>query len=68
MTGKKFMNAVANAQEDILQLFLDILGKTKASYCVVGGLAVNAYVEPVVSLDLDIVIDTSNDILIVQKQ
>jgi hypothetical protein len=60
MTGKKFMNAVANAQEDILQLFLDILRKTKASYCVVGGLAVNAYVEPVVSLDLDIVVDTNN--------
>ncbi len=57
MTGKKFMNAVANAQEDILQLFLDILAKTKATYCVVGGLAVNAYVEPVVSLDLDVVVD-----------
>ena len=54
------MNAVANAQEDILQLFLDILGKTKASYCVVGGLAVNAYVEPVVSLDLDIVVETKD--------
>jgi hypothetical protein len=60
MTGKKFMNALANAQEDILQLFLDILGKTKATYCVVGGLAVNAYVEPVVSLDLDIVVDTKD--------
>jgi hypothetical protein len=60
MTGKKFMYAVANAQEDILQLFLDILGKTKATYCVVGGLAVNAYVEPVVSLDLDIVVDTKD--------
>jgi hypothetical protein len=60
MTGKKFLNAVANAEEDILQLFLDILGKTKASYCVVGGLAVNAYVEPVVSLDLDIVVDTKD--------
>ena len=51
------MYAVANAQEDILQLFLDILGKTKATYCVVGGLAVNAYVEPVVSLDLDVVVN-----------
>jgi hypothetical protein len=60
MNGKKFMNAVANAQEDILQHFLDILEKTKASYCVVGGLAVNAYVEPVVSLDLDIVVDTKD--------
>jgi len=57
MTGRKFMNAVANGQEDILQIFLDILIKTKTSYCVVGGLAVNAYVEPVVSLDLDVVVD-----------
>lgn len=51
------MNAVAKGQEDILQLFLDILKKSKAAYCAVGGLAVNAYVEPVVSLDLDIVVD-----------
>ena len=27
-----------------------------AQYCVIGGLAVNAYAEPVVSLDLDVVI------------
>jgi len=58
MTGKEFMNAVAKGQVDILQLFLDILGKTKVTYCVVGGLAVNAYVEPVVSLDLDVVVNT----------
>lgn len=51
------MNAVANSQEDILQIFLDILEKTKTSYCVVGGLAVNAYAEPVVSLDLDVVVN-----------
>ena len=35
---------------------LDILSKTESEYCVIGGLAVNAYVEPVVSLDLDIVV------------
>jgi hypothetical protein len=57
MIGKKFMNAVANGQEDILQIFLDITKKTSSSYCVIGGLAVNAYVEPVVSLDLDVVVD-----------
>jgi hypothetical protein len=56
MTGKKFMNLLANAKEDILQLFLDILGKTRATYCAVGGLAVNAYAEPVVSLDLGFVV------------
>ena len=57
MTGKKFFNTVANGKEDILQIFLDILNSTKTLYCVVGGLAVNAYVEPVVSLDLDVVIE-----------
>jgi hypothetical protein len=57
MTGKKFMNAVAKGKEDILQIFLDILKRTKTAYCIVGGLAVNAYVEPVVSLDLDVVIE-----------
>ncbi len=57
MIGKKFLNTVANGKEDILQIFLDILNRTKTAYCIVGGLAVNAYVEPVVSLDLDVVIE-----------
>jgi hypothetical protein len=60
MTGRKFMNTVANSKEDILQIFLDILNRTQTAYCIVGGLAVNAYVEPVVSLDLDVVIDTED--------
>ncbi len=51
------MNKVANGEEDILQILLDILNRTDTTYCVVGGLAVNAYVEPVVSLDLDVVIE-----------
>jgi hypothetical protein len=56
MTGKTFINAVANGEKDILQIFLDMLSETRTAYCVVGGLAVNAYVEPVVSLDLDVVV------------
>ncbi len=56
MTGKEFMNAVANGKTDILALFLRILEETGSAYCVVGGLAVNAYAEPVVSLDLDLVV------------
>ncbi len=55
------MNAVANGEMDILQLLLDILAETRSAYCVIGGLAVNAYAEPVVSLDLDIVV-ASDDI------
>ena len=56
MTEKEFFNAVAKSEKDVLQLLLDILSETGAAYCLVGGLAVNAYAEPVVSLDLDIVV------------
>ena len=56
MTGKAFLNAVANREVDLLQLLLDILEETEATYCVIGGLAVSAYAEPVVSLDLDVVV------------
>jgi len=50
------MKAVANGESDIIQVLLDILAKANTPYCVIGGLAVNAYVEPVVSLDLDVVV------------
>jgi len=56
MTGKEFLNVLANGQSDIVQILLDIMAETASPYCVIGGLAVNAYVEPVVSLDVDIVI------------
>lgn len=56
MTGKEFMKAVANGKIDIVELFLKLLEDTGSTYCVVGGLAVNAYAEPVVSLDLDLVV------------
>jgi hypothetical protein len=56
MTGKEFLNSLANGQSDIVQILLDIIAETGSRYCVIGGLAVNAYVEPVVSLDVDIVI------------
>jgi hypothetical protein len=58
MTEKEFLNAVARNKEDVVQLLLDILSQTGAPYCVIGGLAVNAYAEPVVSLDLDIVVSS----------
>jgi hypothetical protein len=54
MTGKEFLNAVANGEIDLLQGFLDVLRDTEADHCVIGGLAVNAYAEPVVSHDLDL--------------
>jgi hypothetical protein len=56
MTGKEFINSVANGKLDIIQMILDLLTEMGSRYCLIGGLAVNAYVEPVVSLDLDIVV------------
>jgi hypothetical protein len=56
MTGKEFLNSLANGKSDILQLVLDILAEMGSQYCVIGGLAVNAYIEPVVSLDVVIVV------------
>ena len=56
MTGKEFLNSIAKGKSDILQHFLSILTETGSRYSLIGGLAVNAYVEPVVSLDVDIVV------------
>lgn len=56
MTEKEFINSISNSEEDVLQQFFDLLKSNGIDYCVVGGLAVNAYVEPVVSLDLDVVV------------
>jgi hypothetical protein len=56
MTGQAFLNGVTRSREDVVQLLLSLLEATHAAYCVIGGLAVNAYAEPVVSLDLDLVV------------
>lgn len=56
MTRKEFFKKIVNGASDPLQIFLDLLKKEDIRFCVIGGLAVNAYAEPVVSLDLDLVI------------
>ena len=56
MTKKKFFKAVSNGRIDVLQIFLDTIINLDVDYCVIGGLAVNAYAEPVVNLDLAIVV------------
>lgn len=70
MTGKEFINSLANGKSDIIQLLLDILAEKGSRYCLIGGLAVNAYVEPVVSLDLDIVaaVEDVDDICAAAKE
>jgi hypothetical protein len=58
MTGKEFVKRLAHGESDIVRILQEILSDTGSPYCLIGGLAVNAYVEPVVSLDLDIVVRT----------
>jgi len=56
MYEKAFVNRLANDNIDFIQCILDILNHNQIPYCVIGGLAVNAYAEPTVSYDLDLVI------------
>ncbi len=56
MNEREFTNKITNSQESFLQDFLDLLEEEDVPFCVIGGLAVNAYAEPVVSLDLDLVV------------
>jgi len=56
MTGKEFLKNITNGEVDMVELMVVLLRETETDYCVIGGLAVNAYAEPVVSLDLDLVV------------
>jgi hypothetical protein len=49
---------VTNGQTDVVALLLSLLEQTGVDYCVIGGLGASAYAEPVVSLDLDLVVVT----------
>ena len=41
---------------NLLESLIQLLNEQKVKYCVIGGQAVNAYAEPLVSLDLDLVV------------
>jgi len=56
MNEREFTNRITNSQADFLQDFLNLLEERDVPFCVIGGLAVNAYAEPVVSLYLDLVV------------
>jgi Nucleotidyl transferase AbiEii toxin, Type IV TA system len=51
-----FWKAAVDDRVDLLDRLIRMLAEHRIRYCLVGGQAVNAYVEPVVSLDLDVVI------------
>ena len=56
MRAETFWKTVTMDDSDLLHDLISLLDENKARYCVIGGQAVNAYAEPLVSLDLDIVI------------
>jgi hypothetical protein len=56
MRAEAFWRVVVADQTEFLNRTIELLTKHGIRYCVVGGQGVNAYAEPVVSLDLDIVI------------
>lgn len=56
MQAVEFWKAVTVDRSNLLERFVELLRAHDVRFCLVGGLAVNAYVEPVVSLDLDVVI------------
>ncbi len=61
MLATAFWKAVTMDRSDFLDRLIALLAAEGIRYCVVGGQAVNAYAEPVVSLDLDLVV-TVNDL------
>lgn len=56
MDARTFWKAVTVDREEFLDQFLEVLQAGDIRFCLVGGQAVNAYAEPVVSLDLDVVV------------
>jgi hypothetical protein len=56
MKAFAFWKRVTVDEANLLDRLVSLLREEAVSYCVIGGQAVNAYVEPVVSLDLDLVV------------
>jgi hypothetical protein len=56
MRALDFWKTVTLDQSNLLERLIALLNEHGIRYCVVGGQAVNAYVEPVVTLDLDLAV------------
>ena len=58
MQAATFWKTVTMDQVDLLDRALGVLRESGVPFCIIGGQAVNAYVDPVVSLDLDVALAT----------
>jgi hypothetical protein len=56
MQATKIWKTVTRDTVDFLDELVDILSEHGVPYCVIGGQGVNAFVEPLISLDLDLVV------------
>jgi hypothetical protein len=56
MQALTFWKTVAMDHSNLLEHLIELLKEHKIRFCVIGGQAVNAYAEPLVSLDLDLVV------------
>lgn len=56
MKALEFWKAVTVDHSNLLKRLVALLEEHGIRYCVIGGQAVNAYAEPLVSLDLDLVV------------
>src|SRR5437899_900639 len=56
MRAQAFYRAVTVDDVDALSQIVRLLDDLRITYCVIGGQGVNAYVEPLVSFDLDLVV------------
>jgi hypothetical protein len=59
MQATKIWKAVTRDTVDFLDELIEILDEHGISYCVIGGQGVNAFVSPLISLDLDLVVAAS---------
>lgn len=57
MQAATFWKTVTMDRVDLLERVLDALSESGVRFCLIGGQAVNAYVDPVVSLDLDLAVE-----------
>ena len=60
MKALAFWKAVCLDEDNLLERVTRLLEQGEVAYCVIGGQGVNAYAEPVVSLDLDVVVATAD--------
>jgi hypothetical protein len=60
MQALQFWKTVTMDRSGVLEDVARTLAENAVTYCVIGGQGVNAYAEPVVSLDLDLVIAASD--------